>query len=264
MRISVSSFFGIILGSALLGWGVYTNTDKPEMFWSSFSLIIVLGGTVFASFIGFRGRYNVRALIQIPALFAGQKVGPKTLTKDVGMVVEWAKRVQKEGKKASEAIIAEQKEPFLKYLWGLYASGYSADEISEFAETQIEEDYFRHLNEVNILSTMAAGAPAFGMVGTLLGLIIMLSDMDDPSKMGPGLSTALMTTLYGVLLARFFFQPASSKLKQKQGITRFRRYLITTGVTLIAQGKTSFYITDKLNSYLDIQYQYTDGDANAK
>jgi len=76
--------------------------------------------------------------------------------------------------------------------------------------------------------------------------------------MVPGLSTALMTTLYGVLVARFVFQPCSTKLKQIMGINRFREFLLLEGFMLIMENRSPFYIQDKLNSYLDRKVQYGD------
>jgi len=255
-RISLSTVFGVVAGAGIVIWGVLSNTDNPAMFYNPGSFGIVFGGTLTASFIGFRGRYIVRALIGIPGIFLGQRVGPSTLRKDVEKVVGWAQRIQKDGRKMSDTIQQEEKDPFARYIWGLVSTGYAPDEIQAFGETNIEEHYFRNLNKVQILGNMAAAAPAFGMVGTLLGLIVMLSKMDDPSQMGPGLSTALMTTLYGVLLARFIFQPSSTKVKQKLGIERFRKYLILRGVVMIADKKSPFYIADGLNSYLDLDYHY--------
>jgi chemotaxis protein MotA len=258
MGVSFSTIFGVLAGAAVVIWGALSNGSSPQMFYSPSSLAIVLGGTITASFIGYRGRYIVRALIGIPGIFLRQSVGPKSLKKDVEMIVGWSKRIQQDGKKAAESIAEENKDDFTKYIWNLFATGYDADEIQNFGETNIEEHYFRHLSEVQILTNMAGSAPAFGMVGTLLGLIVMLADMDDPSKMGPGLSTALMTTLYGVLVARFVFLPSSSKVKQKLSIERFRRYLLLQGVVLIAEKRSNFYIADRLNSYLDLKNHFSD------
>jgi chemotaxis protein MotA len=95
------------------------------------------------------------------------------------------------------------------------------------------------------------------MIGTLIGLIVMLGNMDDPSQMGPGLSVALMTTLYGVLAARFIFQPCSTKVRQLLGIQRFREYLLLEGFMLILNKRSAFYIQDRLNAYLDRKMQFS-------
>ena len=258
MFISLSTLLGVVLGMAVVGWGVWSATEDWNMFISYGSAAIVLGGTITSAFIGFRWRYIFKALLGILKIFLRQKISPKTLAKDVGFIIQWSKEVKQEGKLGYDKIGKGSKDLFIKQITSLISTGYSIDEVREFSETAIEEHYFRHLSECNILNNMASAAPAFGMVGTLIGLIVMLGNMDDPSQMGPGLSTALMTTLYGVLVARFVFQPCSTKLKQIMGINRFREFLLLEGFMLIMENRSPFYIQDKLNSYLDRKVQYGD------
>jgi chemotaxis protein MotA len=109
-----------------------------------------------------------------------------------------------------------------------------------------------------ILKNMAAAAPAFGMIGTLVGLVIMLESLaTDPESLGPGLAVALLTTLYGVLFARLVFLPAASKVEQKEGITRFRNFLVTEGFSMLAEHKSPRFIQDRMNSFLDPSIHYT-------
>jgi chemotaxis protein MotA len=106
--------------------------------------------------------------------------------------------------------------------------------------------------QVEILKAMASAAPAFGMIGTLVGLIIMLDNMGgDPSSLGKGLAVALLTTLYGVMFARIIFLPAATKILQREQIIRFRNYLVAEGLSLLADKKSPRYIQDRMNSYLD-------------
>ena len=156
-----------------------------------------------------------------------------------------------------DAISHESKDDFIKYIYGLASTGYTIEDIRLFGETNIEETYFRRLQSANILSTMGSMTPALGLVGTLLGLITMLSKLDDPSKLGPGLSMALTATLYGLLFARFFFLPSSTKTKQTLSIERFRQYLQLEGLVLLMERRPSLYIQDRLNSFLDRSSQYS-------
>jgi chemotaxis protein MotA len=98
---------------------------------------------------------------------------------------------------------------------------------------------------------MASTCPAFGMIGTLVGLVIMLDNMEDPSAIGPGLAVALITTLYGVLFSRLIFLPAALKIQQREEIGRFRNYLVTEGLSMLADRRGPRYIQDRMNSYLD-------------
>ena len=105
---------------------------------------------------------------------------------------------------------------------------------------------------VVIMIWTTAVCPAFGMIGTLVGLIIMLQQMgEDPTQLGVGLALALITTLYGVLFARLVFIPAASKIQQREEIVRFRNYLVAEGLSLLAERRSPRYIQDKMNSYLD-------------
>ncbi len=254
MRLSIDTFVGSIFGICLLSWGVLSATKDWEMFLSKPSALIVFGGSVTAAFIGFRWRYLKAALIDILTIYAQQTINPKTLSQDVKLIISWSKMIKDDGKKGLQEIIDTTKDDFVQYTFTLVSTGYKPEEVNEMAITSIEEHYFRRLTETNILNTMASSAPAFGMVGTLIGLIVMLGQMEDPSKMGPGLSMALLTTLYGVLVARFIFQPTSTKVKQKLGINRFREFLILNGIIMIMEKRSPFYIQDKLNSFLDRKY----------
>jgi chemotaxis protein MotA len=108
-----------------------------------------------------------------------------------------------------------------------------------------------------VLRSMAIAAPAFGMVGTLIGLIIMLDNMgDDPGQIGAGLAVALVTTLYGIMLARLIFAPAATKLQQREEIFRFRNYMIVEGLSMLADEASPRHIQDHMNSYLDPTIRY--------
>jgi len=261
MPISISTLFGVGLGALVIVLGISTATTNPKAFLDVGSFLIVLGGTITSTFIGFRWRYIFKALMSIPSIFVQQKINPNTLKEDVRRVIGWNKKIQESGAKALDELSSDSKEEdFVRYMFGLVATGYKEDEVRVFCTTAIEEEYFRNLQQPNILAYMAAGAPAFGMLGTLIGLIAMLERLDDPSKMGPGLAVALITTLYGVIAARFIFLPASTKVKQLLGIKRFRNYLLLEGVTLIMSKRSAMFIQDRLNSFLDAKNRLEQGD----
>ncbi|NQU59422.1 MAG: MotA/TolQ/ExbB proton channel family protein, partial [Rhodospirillales bacterium] len=131
-------------------------------------------------------------------------------------------------------------------------SGYSGAEVREILTNTVETTFGRNTVPVFILKDMAAGAPAFGMVGTLVGLVVMLNSMGgDPSQLGAGLAVAMITTLYGVFFARVIFMPAASKVMQREQIVKFRNYLVLEGLCMLADRKSPRFIQDKMNSYLD-------------
>jgi chemotaxis protein MotA len=140
----------------------------------------------------------------------------------------------------------------LRYGVDLVVTGYDAPAIRNMMNTAVEADFERSISPVIVLRNMASTAPAFGMVGTLVGMVIMLQNIQgDMSRIGMGLSVALLATLYGIIVARLFCLPAADKLMQKEDVMRFRNYMMTEGLILLAEKQNPRFMQDKLNSYLD-------------
>ncbi|MDA9677886.1 MotA/TolQ/ExbB proton channel family protein [bacterium] len=132
-------------------------------------------------------------------------------------------------------------------------AGYDKENLRGKLETFISSSYQRNMVRASILNTMANVAPAFGMLGTLIGLVMMLASLDasDPSSLGTSLSVALLTTLYGTLFAQLLFKPASRRAEQKEQIARFKNQLTAEGFLLLISQANSVEIQDHLNSFLD-------------
>lgn len=246
--LALVSTFGLFLGS------IFWNTDNPWIFVSLSSFIMVAGGTLASTFISYEPRYVMLSLKLIYRMVISPKVGRNVLKSEVGRVIRWAYTVQKRGVPAleQEANRAVRGDKFLKFGIDMVVSGYSGDEVREIMNNTIETTFARNTVQVQILKNMGTAAPAFGMIGTLVGLIIMLDNMGgDPSSLGKGLAVALLTTLYGVLFARIIFIPAATKILQREEIVRFRNYLIAEGLALLADKKGPRYIQDRMNSFLD-------------
>ena len=185
---------------------------------------------------------------------AAPQVGRNVLKSEVGRIIKWAYSIQKNGVQAleQEAKKAAQGDKFIKFGLEMVISGYTGEEIRGILDTTIETTYQRNCVLVVILKYMSGAAPAFGMIGTLVGLIIMLANMGgDPASLGAGLAVALLTTLYGVIFARMIFTPIATKLQQREDIVRFRNYLVAEGLVLLADNKNPRFIQDRMNSYLD-------------
>lgn len=246
--ISMVAAFGLFIGAIIM------STDNYWVFVDLPSLIMVLGGTLSSTFMAYEPRYVLLSLKLILRVMASPKVGRNLLKSEVGRVIKWAYTVQKSGLPAleQEAKKAVAGDRFLKYGIEMVISGYTGPEVRDIMTNLIETSYGRNTVQVNILKAMAAAAPAFGMVGTLIGLVIMLGKMgSDPTALGPGLAVALITTLYGVLFARMVFMPVAAKILQREQIVRFRNFLVAEGLALLAERKSPRYIQDKMNSYLD-------------
>lgn len=251
---SFATILGVVGALGLFLGAIISSTDNYVIFLSGSSFVMVIGGTLASTFISYEPRYVLLSLKLIWRIIFSPKVGRNLLKSEVGRIIKWAYTVQKNGVPAleSEALKATKGDKFLRFGVEMVVSGYSGEEVREIMTNTIETTYGRNTVQVDILKGMASAAPAFGMVGTLVGLVIMLDSMGgDPSSLGKGLAVALMTTLYGVLFARIIFLPTATKVLQREQIVKFRNYLLAEGLALLADKKSPRYIQDKMNSYLD-------------
>jgi chemotaxis protein MotA len=251
---SLATIVGFIGAMGLFLGAIMIATDNFWIFLSLESFIMVAGGTLAATFISYEPRYVLLSLKLILRIMMSPRIGRNVLKNEVGRVIRWAYTVQKNGIPAleQEAKKSTAGDRFLKFGVDMVISGYTGPEVREIMNTTIETTFGRNTVQVDILKNMGAAAPAFGMIGTLVGLIIMLDNMGgDPSSLGKGLAVALLTTLYGVLFARIVFLPAATKILQREQIIRFRNYLVAEGLALLADKKSPRYIQDKMNSFLD-------------
>ncbi len=257
---SISTLLGFLFGIGLFVGAIAISTDNFIAFVSLPSIILVLGGTLAAAFIGYQARYVLLALRELPKLLIKPKIDRRLLTLETGKIIRWGYLVKKHGILALEREIksARVRDEFLNFGVNLVITGYKGEDVRRMLIDAAESQYQRTTVQADILKTMASTAPAFGMIGTLVGLIIMLQTLGiDPAGLGPGLAVALLTTLYGVLMARLVFMPAASKVQQRAGIQRFRNFLVTEGFAMLADHKSPRYIQDRMNSFLDPEIHYS-------
>jgi chemotaxis protein MotA len=239
---------GLFLGSIAL------STDNYLLFFHSAGFVMVVGGTTAATFVAFEPRYVLQALKVTLSIFFQQKFGRGMLTNEVGRMIRWGYMVQKSGLPAleSDARKLREQDKFLAFGIDLVISGYTGQEVRDILANTVETTFHRKVVPAEILRSMASNAPAFGMIATLVGLVIMLDKMaGDPSKIGAGMAVGLMGTLYGVTFARIILIPTASKVQQREEIVRFRQYLVAEGLALLAERRSPRYIQDKMNSFLD-------------
>lgn len=257
---SLNTLLAVLIGFGLFVAAIVLSTNNYLVFVSGAGAILVLGGTLASTFISFEFPYVINALRAIVETFRVSRMGRTRLNAEVGRVIRWAYLVQKEGIMSLDA--EAKKTPgwdggFLRFGVELITTGYEGERVKSILGNVIESTFERNMTSVTVLKSMSVAAPAFGMVGTLIGLIIMLDNMgDDPSAIGAGLAVALVTTLYGIMLSRLVFQPAASKLQQREEIFRFRNYMIVEGLSMLADHASPRHIQDHMNSYLDPTIRY--------
>lgn len=250
---SYATIAGICVGFGLFIVAILMSTDQYMIFIDFPSFLMVVGGTIASTFIAYEARYVIESLKTAVTIISSHKESQSILTDEVGRIIRWGYIVQKNGLQGleSDAETIKGEDKFMGFAIDLVITGYTGDEIREILANTVETKFQRSSTRFNILKDMGGSSPAFGMMGTLVGLIIMLQNMDDPDAIGPGMAVALITTLYGVMAARLAFLPSSSKVKQREEIVQFKNYLVAEGMALLAERKSPRYIQDKMNSFLD-------------
>ncbi|BCE00104.1 motility protein A [Marinicellulosiphila megalodicopiae] len=249
----ISTVIGFVGASLLFIFAITSSTDSYSMFLSPSSFLLVLGGTLAASIISFNLFDVLKALGAIFKTLSNDKDTNQVLNKDVKKIIDWSKVYRKKGLGSwiDSLSSKDQKDKFLNYCFEMVQTGYEQEELRYLISARIEADFTRKAQPAKILQTMASYAPGFGMVGTIIGLIIMLDTMGgDISALGKGLALALITTLYGVLLGQLVFKPCATHLFNKVEGEYFRHQIILEGIICILQKRDSIAIQDHINALL--------------
>lgn len=232
--------FGLVISAMSVGGGLGWFINLP-------SAMIVLGGTLGASLINYPMSDIIGVAKVAKNIFFMKKLKTE---KVIEMLVDMSKISRRDGILALEDKVEEIKDPFLAKGIMLMVDGIEPAALSRILNTELEFISERHRLGAEIFTTMGNFAPAMGMVGTLIGLIKMLVDMDDPSSIGPSMAIALITTFYGVIMANLVFLPAAGKLKTRSSSEVMLKQLIISGILAVQSGDNPRILEEKLYSFI--------------
>jgi chemotaxis protein MotA len=252
----LATIIGVLIGVALIGGAIVQKAMATGTEWTIFldmaSIMIVLGGTLAATAIAFPLKEVLRLISVLGAVFKGGKLDMSGL---VDEVVDLS-TVSRKGPKELEDAIPRVGNPFLRDGIQMVVDGYSVEEIRDILGTRVEYREERERNEAGLFKAMGKFAPAFGIIGTLIGLVFMLKGMgaedttDMAKNVGGGMATALITTFYGAVLANLFFLPMSEKLTSQISGKSTMQNMITEGVCLLQMKKHPLIVREKINSFI--------------
>ena len=250
---SLGTLIGILVGLALFLQAIFFGTDQYGSFFDPKSMLMVFGGTIAATFIAYNERYVLAALKAVISIFSKTKVDQSILLADVEKIIGWGEIMNKGGLRELQNKFDEKEyeNPIIKFSMEMVFMGEKSPRVYKETEMLIENMHDRKMIAVQVLDSMAGFAPAFGMIGTLVGLVILLNEMSDPAALGAGMSVALITTLYGVLLANLLLKPAARKIEQKNEMYNFKDTLILEGISMLPDKPHPIIIQNHLNSFLD-------------
>jgi chemotaxis protein MotA len=245
----IATVVGIVSAFALVITAILTGSSL-SLFINMPSVMIVVGGTLGSTMINYPLPDMLKVIKVVKNAFLHKQVTAKEV---ISNFVSLAGIARREGILALESSANETSDQFMKKGLQLAVDGLEPGSIKEILETEVVAIQDRHKLGAEIFTTMGTFAPAFGMIGTLIGLIQMLQTMDDPSTIGPAMAVALITTFYGAIIANIMCLPIAGKLKNRSGAEVMVKDLMTEGVISIAKGENPRVIEQKLNAYLSPQ-----------
>lgn len=210
------------------------------------AFVIVAGGTLGAVMVQTPIRTFVRAMGMASWVFVPVKLQPE---ENAEKIVNWSNIARREGLLGLEAIAEEEEDPFARKGLQLLVDGGEPEVIRAILEVEIDNKEYQDIQAAKVFDGMGGYSPTIGIIGAVMGLIHVMNNLADPSKLGGGIATAFVATIYGVGFANLLFLPMANKLKsQVHNQTRFREMLVE-GVISIAEGENPRNIETRLQGY---------------
>lgn len=239
---------GLIGGIILIIWGM-KNDAGYGMFWDLPSILITVGGSFAALAITVR-MDDMKKFFKV--LMQAFKENKSSSSEVISQFSELSKRARREGLLSLEDEISKIDDDFLKKGLQMVVDGIEPETIKEILELEITEMDERHFSNASMFATWGGYCPAFGMLGTLIGLIQMLaSNFSDASAIASGMGKALITTFYGSLLSNLFCNPVAANLQRKSALEVKEREMKLEGILAIQSGVNPRIVEEKLITYLD-------------
>ena len=243
----IGTIAGLIIAVVAILLSIILGGGNPVTLINVPSILVVFGGTAGAIIASFPlGNVLKVHTVILKAVFGGGFDAPGTIKS----IVEYAEIARRDGILSLESHVEDMKDPFIIRGIKMAVDGTDPELIRTILDTELEASMERHTQGKAILDTTGKMAPAFGMIGTLMGLIFMLQNMDDPSAIGPGMAVALITTMYGAIIANVVTGPLGEKLAANDAEEVLVKTIIIEGVMSIQSGDNPRVVESKLLTYL--------------
>lgn len=245
-KLDMMTLTGIVGGTFLIIFSIYLG-GQIGMFWNIPSVMITVGGSIAALMVSYDWE-QIKGVITISRqAFRTPIMDPYEL---ISMFGDLAKKARREGLLALEDDMDRMDDPFYQKGIQMMVDALDPELIRDILETDIDHMQYRHETGAGVYKTWGALAPAFGMIGTLIGLIGMLAELDDPNKLGPAMAVALVTTFYGVVMANLVLLPMATKLEYRSQEEVLIKSIIMEGIIAIQSGMNPRILEEKLKAFL--------------
>lgn len=253
-KLDMMTIIGLVGGTILIIISIYLG-GQAQMFWNIPSVLITVGGSTAALMISYDIN-QIRGVMKVTRqVFSSTSMDPHEV---IEMFGDLAKKARREGLLALEDDMERMDDPYYKKGIQMMVDALDPELIRDILETDIDNMSSRHETGAGIYKTWGALAPAFGMIGTLIGLIGMLAQLDDPSKLGPAMAVALITTFYGAIMANLVLIPMATKLELRSQEEVLLKSIILEGIIAIQSGMNPRILEEKLRAFLPAELRVED------
>lgn len=246
----LASIIGLIGCIGIIIYGIVSGVDGASALWNFIdmpSVYITIGGTLMCVLTGFTMRDYLNGFKSFLLVFKVPSVNEGEIIRSI---IELSNVARKEGLLSLEEAANNLEDEFLKKGILLIVDGTDPELVRGILETELNCIESRHSTVTSFWETMASMGPAWGMIGTLIGLINMLKNMDDAASIGPNMSVALITTLYGSMIANWIALPIAQKLKYNNSVEIMMKEVMIEGLLSIQAGENPRVIEEKLKSFI--------------
>lgn len=244
---NIGLLVGIGLGLVFLALGIVFAEGNFMWFYDLPSIMITVGGTIASLLV----TYPIEKVLKFGTYFKIALFPPKYNYEEVIIdIISFSEKARREGLLALEDTLEEVADPFMRKGLQLIVDGTDPSLVRSILEIEIEQMMQRHDNVKRMFDDAATYAPAYGMIGTLMGLVMMLVNLSDKSKVGPYLAVAIITTFYGAVMNYLFFAPLGNRLDLMTGEESLVKQIVIAGVLSVHSGENPRITKDKLVSFL--------------
>ncbi|MGB5454119.1 MAG: flagellar motor protein [Sedimenticolaceae bacterium] len=241
------SFIGVAVAFAAILGGNWMEGGHLETLANGPAMVIVLGGSIGAVLLQTPMQVFLRAMRMLGMVFLPPK---RALEDTIEKLVDWSKVARKDGLLGLEAVVGNETDPFVRKGMQLLVDGNEPDDIRHTLEVELDSRERFDLQAGKVLEAMGGYSPTIGIIGAVMGLIHVMQNLSDPSRLGSGIATAFVATIYGVGLANLFLLPMANKLKAYVIQESHYRELVIEGLVAISEGENPRQIEVRLQGFL--------------
>jgi chemotaxis protein MotA len=241
------SFIGVAIAFAAVLGGNWLEGGHLDTLANGPAMVIVLGGSIGAVLLQTPMQVFLRSMRMLGMVFVPPK---RALEETIDKLVEWSKVARKDGLLGLEKAVQSETDLFVRKGMQLLVDGNEPDEIRHTLEVELDSRERFDLQAGKVLEAMGGYSPTIGIIGAVMGLIHVMQNLSDPSKLGSGIATAFVATIYGVGLANLFLLPMANKLKAYVLQESHYRELVIEGLVAISEGENPRQIETRLQGFL--------------